>query len=222
MFLTIIQFMPKTKNANLIFTITLFIVSVIAYILFIRTTQFQEFITWSQANKSLYIFLLLSLKIVSNVYPPLPGGIFTLGSIPVLGWKTAYAVDFAGSFIGSIICYYLARKYGFAVLRKIFDENLIERIKQVKVNKKREIEGLIIWRVLGGGTVIEAIYYGAGLLNINFRNFLVGTTISHLLVGIPSFYLTRELFSSRNIVLNVFLLTIAVFILYKIKGRYFE
>lgn len=210
------------KYFNVFLMLLVFIATAVAYFAFAQTSQFKEFVNWTQHHIVLYGLLLISLKITGVVYPPIPGGIFTLASIPILGWQTAYAVDFVGSITGGIICYFLGKKYGYRLLEKVFDQEVIHKIERLKVKKEKELEAIIVWRLLAGGTIVEAIYYGAGLLNISFTNFFLGTTISHLIVGIPSFYLGGAILSSQNIVINVILLATAFAVLYKIRGRYFE
>lgn len=213
--------MPK-KYVNLILMILFFVITAGAYFVFSQTSSFKHFVIWTQDNILLYAIFLICVKILGIVYPPIPGGILTLASIPMLGWIGAYLVDFIGSTIGGVICYFLGRRYGLTLLRKIFDEKVVQKMEGLKVKKGKELEAIILWRILAGGTIIEAVYYAAGLLKIGFGNFFLGTTISHVIIGIPSFYLGGAILSSQNILINVFLLGIALVVLYKAKGRYFE
>lgn len=212
----------RKKYFNVILMLLVFIVTAGAYFIFAQTSQFKEFVNWTQDNIVLYSLFLVSVKILGVVYPPIPGGIFTLASIPIFGWWGAYVVDFIGSILGGTICYLLGKKYGYKLLEKVFDQEVIHKIELLKVKKEKELEAIIVWRLLSGGTIVEAIYYGAGLLKVSFINFLLGTTISHVIVGIPSFYLGGAIMSSQNIILNVLLLAISIAVLYKVRGRYFE
>ena len=170
----------------------------------------------------MFLAILFAAKIGSLVYPPLPGSILTISTIPVLGWQTAYLVDFAGSFVGSSLTYWLGKKYGYPFLHKVLDEGIVERIKKIKIRKDREIEGVVVVRVLTGAVAIEAVNYAAGLFGVRDRNFLVGFLISHPLISVPMFYVTNEIFAGKNIWLSAGLLVVAVLLMIKLKGRYLE
>ena len=111
-----------------------------------------------------------------------------MASIPFLGWFNAYLVDFFGSLFGGIIAYFLGKKYGHPLLNKILGSDLTEKIEKVKIKKDKEIEGVFVYRLAFGSTILEAIYYGAGFLKIGFKNFLIGSTLSHIVIGVPSFF----------------------------------
>lgn len=203
-------------------SLVLLVVSFLGYIYFTKTPQFAIFFTWSQSHLYVFVPLLLFLKILGIVYPPLPSAIFTLGAIPIIGWLPAYLIDFSGSAIAGSIDYYLGKKYGLSFLSKIFDEETIANIKKIKIKPGREIESVFVLRVLIGGVVLEAVYYGAGLLKIPFTKFLIGALLSHVILGLPTFLLSEAIFQGRNILVSVVMGAIAIFLVYKLKGRYFE
>lgn len=195
--------------------------TLIFYLWFIKSPYFGGFVSWSQKNLIIYFSVLLLIKITGIVWPPIPGGLLTLGSIPVLGWPLAYCADLLGSFIGSSIAYFLARRYGLGFMRKIFDEDMIMKIQKVRVKPHREIESIFLFRFFGG-TIIEVICYGAGLLRVRFSNYLIATVLSHMALGIPAFYLTHNILAGRGILINLSLALIFVIIFYTFKERYFE
>lgn len=208
------------KNKNLIIFILITITSFLAYVWFIDTPVFQEFISWAQQNFWTYFFVLTFLKFLAIVWPPIPGGLLTLGSIPIIGWKHAFLADALGGLLGASVAYFLGKRYGYPFLRKLFDEKAIEKIKKVKIKKGRETEAVIVYRLIFG-TVSEVISYGSGLIGIKFPNFLIGT-LSNTLVQVVIFYIAKEAFSGQNLVINVVAITAAVLLFYKLKGRYFE
>lgn len=202
--------------------ISLTVLVIAGYWWFIHSPYYASLLGWSQQHMLLFLFLLLAIKITGIVYPPLPSGLLTLGSIPFLGWPSAYATDFLGSMIGSSIAYYLGRRYGKAFLLKVFDGPTVGRITKMKVKSGKEIEGVFIMRILTGSVIVEAVCYGAGLLKVPYPKFLVGSIAAHLLVGIPSFYLAGSFFLSKNLLVSATTLIVSIALLYKLKGRYFE
>ncbi len=209
------------KNKQTVLGIILFLLPLFVFVLLKYTGLIDNFIVWSQNNVLLFVIVLLLLKIIGIVYPPMPGGILTLGAIPIVGWKFAYLIDFLGNTIGATIAYYLGKEYGFIILNKLFDENIVQKFRKIKIKKDKELETIIVIRILGAN-VVEIISYGAGLLKIDFPKFLFATIVSHMAVGIPIYYFANNIFSTSNIFTTVIFSALGFFVIWKLKGRYFE
>lgn len=204
---------------SLIFIFLIF--TLIAY-WFFKSSYFPIVDTWIKTNMILYVSALFIYKSIGVLFPPIPAGVVTLASIPFLGWFGAYLVDMAGSIFGGIIAYWLGKKYGKKILEKLFDAPTIEKIVNTKIKKGKEIEAVFMFRVLLGSTILEAVYYGAGVLKIPFGKFIIGATLSHIVVGVPAFLLAGNIFSGKNLILSVVLSLLALIFVLKTKGRYFE
>lgn len=214
--------MTKMKvNRQVALTIFFVALPLLIFLWLKQSGNFAYFYQWSQQNIYIFILVLLILKILAIVYPPLPGGILTLGSIPIIGWVDAYLVDLIGSVVGSCIAYYLGKKYGFDFLVKLFDEKTIDKFKHIKVKQYREIESVFVLRILGG-MVVELVAYGSGLLKIGFLNFFIGSVLSHMVVGIPTYYLAKNIFSTQNLFASLVISIATLYLLWRVKGRYFE
>lgn len=213
----------KIKSKKyLILAILVTLATILVYYLFSKSVYFEIFTSWSRQNLFLFIIVLFFLKIMGIVWPPLPGGVFTLAAIPFIGWFPAYLVDFAGSLAGSSIAFLIGKKYGYPFLEKLFDKNTIDKIRNLKIKPNREIEAITTLRIFTGSLFLEAICYGAGLLNVRFFSFFVGSIISHIIVGIPSFYLIGGLFNLNNLIFGILGFVIIIPIFIKLKGRYLE
>lgn len=195
------------------------IATIALYIWFISTSLFGIFQEWSQQHLPLFISTLLLIKIAGIVWPPIPGGVLTLGSIPILGWMGAYLVDFVGSIIGSSIAYCIARRCGIQFMQKIFDVSTIEKIRHVRIMPRRELEAIFLFRTFGG-TIVELVCYAAGLLRIRYSKFLMGTILSHLLVGIPIYYFAESLIRGKGLALNALALLLLVILFFIARKRY--
>ena len=68
----------------------------------------------------------------------------------------------------------------------------------------------------------HVVYYGAGFLKIPFGKFLIGASLSHIVVGVPSFILANNIFSGKNLILTGILSVVALIFVLTTKGRYFE
>lgn len=210
----------KLKNTLLlIFTAGL---SIALYYWFLNSEYFLPFDTWVRANLFAFVVYLFTFKIMSILWPPLTGGLATLASIPFLGWFNAYLIDLVGSLVGGAIAYTLGKNHGFKILEKLFDKELVKKVRKIKIKKGREIEALFIYRLFFGSTIVEIIYYGAGLLKIGFKNFLVGATLSHVVVGVPSYFFANNLIEGKNVLLVVLSLALGIPFFLKFKKRHFE
>src|SRR3989338_1077438 len=188
----------EIKNYKSLHIISLgFLVTIVGYVLFSRSPYFDVLQAWVSQRELLYSVVLFIVKVAGIVWPPLPGGIFTFVSIPILGWLHAYMLDFSGSVVGSIIAYFIARRWGLVFVRKIFDEATVAKVQKLRVHKNRELEAVFMFRFFGG-SIMELVCYGAGLLKIRFRNFLIASMLSHLAIGLPTYYWVSELFSCRR------------------------
>lgn len=210
------------ENKNLLILFSLILLTIVGYAWFSRQPSFQLFMDWAQANFWLYVSILIIIKILAVVWPPLPGGLFTIGSIPIIGPINAFLADFVGGTIGCIIAYFLGRKYGYKLLDKLFDKDILKKIKSIKINKDHEIEAVLLVRGFTS-SVSEAVSYAAGLLGIHFKNFIIGTLLSNLIV-LPYFFLWENVisFNPKNIIYNLLIMLPAAYLFYKFKGRYLE
>ena len=211
----------KSKSFYLPVLIGTWILTVILYFWFIKTSYFETFNLWTQQNLLVFYLTLFSVKVIAIVWPPIPGSLLTLGSISLIGWLPAYLVDLAGGLTGASIAFFLGEKYGYPFLEKLFNPELVEKIKQIKIRRNREIESVFLGRVAGGGNIMELVCYGAGVLRIRFRSFLIASFLTGLLT-IPIYYLGGNIFSGNSILVGVAFGLITLFIFYKLKGRYVE
>ena len=212
----------KLKNhKHVIFFGAAFVATFLFYLWFVHSPHFAVFKIWSESNLILYISVLFFIKVIGIIWPPIPGGIFTLASVPILGWELAYLTDFAGSLIGSTAAFFIARKWGWDFILKIFDTDVIEKFKKIKIKKHKEIESIFLMRFFGG-TIIEAVCYGAGMLGVSYKNFLIATVLSHPILGIPIFYFAKNILGGDGVILSIIFLIVLVIAFYKLKHRYFD
>ena len=189
---------------------------------FLKSEYFQTYMNWAQSNMLVFIISLVAIKCISVIFPPLPSVVMSFSAIPIIGWFNAYLIDYAGSILGSSISYYIAYKYGTPVLSKILDKNTANNLNKIKIKEGKEIESVIVLRILTGATLVEAVNYGAGLLKIPYNKFVIGFLISHPLLGIPMFYFVNNIIKQENILVTIALAIIGIFGVYLLRGRYFE
>lgn len=209
------------KHFYLILLIGTWAATILAYLWFSRSPYFEVFNAWTRQNLILFYVSLILAKILAIVWPPLPGGLFTLGSIPFIGWFPAYLADVIGGLIGASIAYYLGKKYGYPFLEKVFNPGLVEKIREIKIRKDHEIESVLIGRVAGGGNIMELVCYGAGVLQVRFRSFFIASFIASV-ASLPAYYLGGNIFNGGNIMIGIAVSAVTLLMFWKLKGRYVE
>ena len=211
----------KSKSLYLWILIGTWAATILLYFWFIKSPYFEFFNAWTRQNLLLFYATLLTVKVLAIVWPPLPGGLFTLGSIPFIGWINAYLIDVLGSLIGASIAYVLGRKYGYPFLEKIFDKELVDKVRNTKIRPDRELESMFLGRIMGGGNIMELVSYGAGVLRVRYHNFIIASFLANL-IFIPIYYLGGNLFSTNSMLIGVAFSAVTLFIFWKLKGRYVE
>ncbi len=213
------EHIKKSKHLVAVFVIAT--ATLVFYFWLVKQPYFADFILWAQRYLVLYFCILVFFKALAIVWPPLPGGLFTLASVAVVGWKVAFAGQVVGGLLGGSIAYFLGKKYGYWLLEIFFDEVVIDKVKKIKIYNHREFEAIFFLRLFTT-TISEAISYGSGLIGIKFRSFFLATMFAFVF-EMPLFYLASSILNGGN---NFWLSGIIVLIFggafYLLKGRYFE
>ncbi|HYD35742.1 MAG TPA: VTT domain-containing protein [Vitreimonas sp.] len=175
-----------------------------------------------QSYWPLYILAILSLKIFSIIYAPLPGSAFTLAALPFLGWKTAYALDIVGGTIGVSIVFFLGRKYGYTLIKKIIGEAVADKVRSIKLKDRNQVEASIFLRFALGGMLSDGLAWGASLIGFKYMPFITGYFLSHLVTTLPVFYFLGAAISFNSWIIFASAAVVAWMVVYTFKGRYFE
>lgn len=216
------QFIKRVRyGSQFAILLTVFVFSLAAYSYFVGTPYFDTFESWAQTNYWNLVLFLLVIKVAGIIWPPLPGVIPVIGSIPILGWFPAFLLDLVGYLIGSAIAFYLARRYGFSVIRMLFGQAGVNEVEKFRIKPERELEAITLMKVFGGG-IGEFISYAAGITNIRFQNFFLGSILSSAVVGLPLFYFFNFALSQNNLLFALVPLGIGLVLFYFLRRRYFE
>jgi uncharacterized membrane protein YdjX (TVP38/TMEM64 family) len=211
----------KENSAYLWLFILIWGGTIALYFWFSRSPYFESFQIWTQQNLLLFYLSLFTAKVLAIVWPPLPGSLFTLGSIPLIGWAESFLIDLAGALTGASIAYFLGRKYGYRFLEKIFNDELVRKIRETHIKPDREIESILIGRIVGNGNLMELVCYGAGVLRVRYHNFLIASFLAGL-ISLPIYYLGGNLFDGGSILAGALIGLTTLLIFWKLKVRYVE
>lgn len=211
----------KIKQFSFLITLlAAFVITVVAFSYFQDTAWFQRGVVWSQEHIVIFFFALTSLKVIGIVWPPLPGIVILVGSIPFIGWFPAFLADSLGNIIGSSIAFFLSRKYGLRVIRIVFGQSGVDQVKKLQINPQHELEVLMLMKVLAG-SIGEFISYTAGIFPVKYRNFIIATITSSAVIGLPVYYLFNFAFKSGNLAFGLVPITLCGILLYLLRKRYF-
>ena len=108
------------------------------------------------------------------------------------------------------------------IVKLLSDKKDLEKLEDFKIKKDRELEMIFLIRTLGGGMVVEVVSYASGLFKIGYKNFLIGTVLSHMLVVIPAYYFFGNIFAGKNILISIASMGVLILLFTKFKKRYFE
>lgn len=214
--------MIKIHTKGVVFITIICVLSLLGYSWLVNQPFAQQIGWFAQVHRSWLILMLVLIKVLGLVWPPLPGGVFNLAIIPFVGWQTAYIIDLVGTIIGAGICYSIAYRWGYKILSKILDEDTVNKISQTKIIYHRQAEFSFVVTVMSRFLMTEISYYAAGVIKLDIRKFMFGAITSHLLIGIPSYYLTNMMFETKSLYLGIVAWIIIIPVWLRIKGRYFE
>lgn len=213
----------KTKYKPLISLLTFTLIAIVFYLVtsfLFNKGYLDNIVKFAQDKYYLFLFILFLIKLVGIIFPPIPGGGFVLASVPIIGWPTAYLIDASGSIIGGIFNYHIAKKYGISFISKTLGPKSAERVKSIKIKEGREIESILILRLLMGAVILEFIHYAAGILDIKFRKYFMALIISQVVIGVPMFYFFDVIVTGEFKLAFAMLVILAIPLLYLSRKRY--
>ena len=190
--------------------------------LWAKTESVHQLIEVIHRYLPLFLIMVMFAKAASILYPPLPGVVFTLTLIPLVGWELAYLFDLIGSLIGASASYFLGQKYGLTILKRVLGKTLTTKIAKVTLKPINQIEAAIMLRLAAGGLLSDGLAWGASIIGFRFKPFIVGYAISHALTTAPVFYALGASLSLHSWALFLAVAGLSWLVIFKFKGRYFE
>lgn len=121
-----------------------------------------------------YMFIVL-LQVVIAIIPGEPLEIVGGYAFGTIGGTVLYLL---AAVAGSILVFWLVRRFGVRLLEIFFSKEKIESLKILKTNKKRNV--LFFFIFLIPGTPKDLLCYYAGLTDMKLSTFLIINTIGRL------------------------------------------
>lgn len=139
--------------------------------------------------------LFIAIQVVQVVFPVIPGGASCLVGVIAFGPLWGFIYNYIGLCIGSLLAFFLSRKCGMKIIRKLFKEKTTQ--KYMKYTKQQKFDKIFFWGILIPGAPDDLLCYIAGLTKMTVGTFILVITLAKPLtligysIGIdilPSFF----------------------------------
>lgn len=186
---------------------TIIIASVIALITLIGlgvilSLDLEKIIKWiSNLPHGLKELLMISLITIQIFIAFIPGEPLELaaGYMFCSVWGTA--VCMVGSFIGTIIVYYLVKIFGNKIITMMFKEEKVEEVKKTFEKKKGLYWVFVLFLI--PGTPKDVMTYLVSLTNVRLYKWLAITTIGRIPSIVTSTFITGSIKNQQYILVGI-------------------
>ena len=110
------------------------------------------------------------IQIVQVIFPVIPGGASCLAGVLAFGPVEGFIYNYVGLCLGSMVSFYLSRRYGMPLIKKMFEQKSIE--KYLKYVQSKRFETIFFLGILLPGAPDDLLCYIAGISGISFKKFL--------------------------------------------------
>ncbi len=187
--------MKKIKAKTLIHIST--ILGTILFIAFVvyglRTNIFTDQVALSNFLSNVGIFgplIFIIIQIVQVIIPIIPGNVSCAVGVLVFGAWYGFLYNYVSILTGSIIVFFLSRRYGMSIIRKLFSEKTINKyIGWLDENKR--FEKLFALAIFLPVAPDDFLCYLAGITRISVKKYiLILVLLKPLTIASYSFLLT--------------------------------
>lgn len=120
------------------------------------------------------------LQIVQTIIPVIPGGVTCIVGVMVFGNVWGFIYNYVSIVIGSIIVFFISRKYGMPVLKKLFKQETIDKYIGW-LDKGSKFEKLFAIAIFLPVSPDDFLCYLAGVTNISVKKYLA------IIIGLKPF-----------------------------------
>ncbi len=115
------------------------------------------------------LFFLL-IQVVQVIFPVIPGGASCFAGVLAFGPFEGFLYNYLGLCVGSIAAFYLSRRYGLPLIKKLFKEQTVD--KYLGYIKTKTFERIFFWGILLPGAPDDLLCYIAGISDITSKRFV--------------------------------------------------
>lgn len=137
--------------------------------IFDSVDAFQNFIN---STGLLGPLIFIFIQIIQVVIPMLPGFVTCIAGAVVFGPAAGFFYSYMGVCIGSIMAFYIARKYGITIVQKIISEEKYNKYMSW-LEKGRKFDILFALAILLPTAPDDVLCFIAGLTKMTWKKFIV-------------------------------------------------
>lgn len=169
--------MKDTKRAKILFNIITIIITILLIIFIIYGIKIgilQDKLILVNYIKKFGIIaplIFILFQAFQVVLPIIPGGASCLAGVLAFGSIGGFIYNYIGLIIGSILAFYLSRKYGISLVEKLFKEDSVN--KYLKYIQTSKFNKLFLLGIFLPGLPDDLLCYIAGISKLKFKYFLL-------------------------------------------------
>lgn len=114
--------------------------------------------------------LFIVIQIVQVVFPVIPGGASCAAGVLAFGPVLGFIYNYIGLCIGSVVSFFISRRYGMKIVRKLFKEETID--KYLTYIHEHKFDKIFFWGIFLPGAPDDLLCYIAGITKMKFKTFL--------------------------------------------------
>ncbi len=115
------------------------------------------------------VFVLI--QFVQTVIPIIPGAVTIPLGVIMFGDIPAFFLNLTPIFLASIVNFYLAKQYGWTLVRKLIGEQNYQKAIEW-VQNQNKFQTFLIWGLILPFLPADVICYVAGLTSLSYRRFI--------------------------------------------------
>ena len=166
----------ENNHFKAIFKVISFIITMIAIIFIcyaLKLEVFEDRVHFINYIKKLGLIapiIFIILQILQVIIPIIPGGVSCMVGVLAFGPILGFIYNYIGLVIGSIVVYYLSRKYGVVLIKKLFKEETINKyLNKINNNFKK----IFLITIILPWFPDDLLCYIAGISNITFKSYIL-------------------------------------------------
>lgn len=162
-----IKFISRTITIIITLLLILFIIYGFREGLFTSNEKLVEYIA-GYGTIGPIIFMLL--QIVQVIFPVIPGGASCLVGVLAFGPIWGFIYNYVGLCLGSMVVFYLSRKYGLRLIRKLFSKETVDKyLGYIRTNK---FNWIFMVGIFFPGAPDDLLCYIAGVSKMKWHQFI--------------------------------------------------
>lgn len=138
----------------------------------------DKFRAWVESLGALSYLAFGGMVILQVIFALIPGEPFEIVAGYAFGAVWGTVICIVASTIGSMIVFFLVKKFGVKLVEVFFPLEKLNNLKFLKDSKKRDLLFLIIFMI--PGTPKDLLSYVAGLTDISFTSWLIICTLGRI------------------------------------------